>query len=100
MKKLLVLIYLGLPLFLLTGCGPSEEEQALTKVVYDKYKNDAKRTDTYVPFNILNMEIENETMSGVLFFMILNLLFRKCTPLDDIIMKVTVRLIVSTVNII
>lgn len=80
MKKLLVLIYLGLPLFLLTGCGPSEEEQALTKVVYDKYKNDAKRTDTYVPFNILNMEIENETMSGDTVFYDIEFVIQEMHP--------------------
>lgn len=71
---------LFLSIFLLTGCGPSEEEQAITKVVYNKYKNDARRTDTYASFNILNMKIENETKSGDTIFYDIEFVIQEMHP--------------------
>lgn len=65
MKKLAMLFLL---ISLLGGCGHSEKEKAITKAVYDKYNGDAIRTATYVPFNILDLEIEDETRSGDTIF--------------------------------
>mgnify|MGYP000833355692 CR=1 FL=1 len=61
MKK--ILLFLSI-VFLLTGCGPSEEETAFTKLVHNNYKEKQIKSDTYVPFNILDMSIKDKHESG------------------------------------
>ena len=49
---------------ILVSCGQSEEEKAMTKVVYGEYKEGQIKADTEVPFNILNLKVKDKQKDG------------------------------------
>lgn len=60
MRKKLLSITLALAAMFLIACGQSQEEMDITKAVQQKYKSEQIDTDTSVPFNILNLEIDDK----------------------------------------
>lgn len=79
--KALKIILFGMSLaLLLISCGQSEEEKALTDAIYMKYKSDAIDTNTSVPFNILNLEIEDEQKSNDSVYYRVNFLIQEMYP--------------------
>lgn len=60
MKKNLLSITLAVVAMLLTACGQSQEEKDITKAVHQKYKSEQIDTGTSVPFNILNLEVDDK----------------------------------------
>ena len=64
MKKLLYLTFAAVLAAGFASCGQSEEEKALTRAVYSEYKDRQMRSDTSVPFNILNLSIKDKSKSG------------------------------------
>lgn len=60
MRKKLLSITLALAAMFLIACGQSQEEKNITKAVQQKYKSEQIDTGTSMPFNILNLEIDNK----------------------------------------
>lgn len=60
MRKKLLSITLALAAMFLIACGQSQEEKDITKAVQLKYKSEQIDTGTSMPFNILNLEIDDK----------------------------------------
>lgn len=56
MKKTLFVVMMALSLF---GCN-SEEKEAISDAIFNRYKEDAIASDTYVKSGIYNVSIESE----------------------------------------
>lgn len=60
MRKKLLSITLALAAIFLIACGQSQEEKDISKAVQLKYKSEQIDTGTSMPFNILNLEIDDK----------------------------------------